>query len=153
MDEKEPRQSQQELAETLDIDISGDTANVAAARLYDAVGPAIERGYKAQGATENQVEFAKSIGIDVSADSLRVAGARIADTLLARNRRQLEELNLKPGDRVQRTTRYTFDGKSVAYKQDYIVSSIGENCRIYFKGGNGAGAWPSQVEKLEPPRE
>ena len=30
------------------------------------------------------------------------------------------------------------------------TSSIQPNTRVFFKGGNGQGAWPTQLEKLPP---
>jgi hypothetical protein len=142
VNENKPSKVQHQLAEALDVDISQDTVAVAAARLYDIVGPAIEERYEVRRATQKQIDFGRSVGFDVSGDSMGVAGARIADALLIRNRQLLKELKLQPGDRVRKTSQYGFS-------RDYTVSSIGNNGRIHFKGGNGAGAWPSEVRKID----
>ena len=146
MSTSQPSQDQMRLANVLGIDISADTFDVAAARLLDRVAPAI--GYEpAAGSSERQRAFAESLGQDVTFDSKRVASAKIGEALLARNRDAIDSLNLRPGDRVIRITQFEHAGELRSFEQEFIVSSIQPNGRVFFKGGNGQGAWPTQLRK------
>jgi hypothetical protein len=79
---------------------------------------------------------------------LRVASARIADELERRNRDALVVLNLKEGDRVLLRRAYEIDGCRQEWTREVTVSSIDARGRLHFKGGNGDGAWPTEVERL-----
>lgn len=136
------------LAALLRIDITGDSYDVAAAKLLDAVALAI--GFEpAERSSERQRAFAASLACNVSADTKRVASAKISDALLAKNMAALAELELKPGDHVVRTEHFDLEGEAHTVSQDFVVSSIQPNGRVYFKGGNGQGAWPTQLKKRE----
>jgi hypothetical protein len=141
-----PSAEQIELAAQLNIDVALDTYDVAAARLLDAVSVAI--GFEPlQQSSERQRTFASSLGVDVAADSKRVASARIGDALFERNQVAIAALNLKPGDCVIRTEYFEIEGELRSIAHEYVVSSIQPNGRVYFKGGNGQGAWPTQLTK------
>ena len=79
---------------------------------------------------------------------LNVASAKIADRLVERNEELLAKLQLKSGDQVIKHETVEWEGRIEDLSQEYIVSSIGRDGRIYFKGGNGQGAWPDQVTKI-----
>ncbi|TAJ94017.1 MAG: hypothetical protein EPO31_07515 [Gammaproteobacteria bacterium] len=146
MTTRPPSQDQQSLAHLLDVEIGGDTFDVAAARVMDAVAPAI--GYEpAEQSSERQREFAKSIGLNVIADSKRVASAKIGEALFAKNQDAIATLNLKPRDSVVRVEHFEHEGEMRSVEQEFIVSSIQRNGRVFFKGGNGQGAWPTQLRK------
>ena len=51
----------------------------------------------------------------------------------------IKDMSLKAGDIVVVDDGYM--------KEDYVISSIGKNYRLWFKGGQGQGAWPSKVKK------
>lgn len=145
----QPSQNQLRLARAIGVDISTDTFDVAAARLLDYVAPAI--GYEpADTSSERQRSFAESLGLDVTGDSKRVASARISEALLAENLIAIASLNLQPGDRVIRVTQFAHAGALRAFEQEFIVSSIQPNGRVFFKGGNGQGAWPTHLRKPAP---
>lgn len=145
----QPSQDQLHLAHVLGIDISADTFDVAAARLLDRVAAAI--GYEpADSSSERQRAFAESLGQDVAGDSKRVASAKIGEALLSKNRSAIESLDLRPGDRVIRVTQFEHAGELRSFEQEFIVSSIQPNGRVFFKGGNGQGAWPTQLRKPAP---
>jgi len=148
MGPEKPTTFQKRVAAALGIDISHDTQEVAAARVHTFVGPAIHSKVAQYMASERQIAFAQSLGLDVTGDSSLVASAKIADELYSRNKASLEKLQLQPGDRVR--VRYQFEsaGEMREWVQEAVVSSIQPNCRIMFKGGNGSGAWPTQVEKI-----
>ena len=146
MTTRPPSPAQESLAALLGLDIQSDTFDVAAARLMDAVAPAI--GYEPpEQPSERQCEFAQSLGQDVVADSKRVASAKIGEALLAKNQDAIAALDLKPGDSVVRVEHFEFDGQMHTVEQEFVISSIQPNGRVFFKGGNGQGAWPTQLKK------
>ncbi|RJX18294.1 MAG: hypothetical protein C4570_07020 [Ammonifex sp.] len=145
---EEPTAFQKQIAATLGIDISHDTRGVAAARIHTVVGPAILSKAAAYPASERQIDFARALGLNVSKDSSLVASAKIADELFVRNQAALEKLQLKPGETVRVRHRIELDGMTREWTEEFVISSIQPNCRIMFKGGNGRGAWPTQVEKV-----
>lgn len=145
----EPTPFQMQIAAALKIEIDQDTRSVAAARIHTFVGPAIQSKVSERSATERQIAFAKDLGLNVAHDSSLVASAKIADELYLRNKAAMERLQLKPGDRVRVRFQFQFDNQPDELVQEYVVSSILPNFRIMFKGGNGNGAWPTQVEKLD----
>ena len=139
-------QEQVRLAALLGIDITPDSFDVAAARLQDAVAGAV--GYEPpEQSSERQRAFASSLGCDVSTDSKRIASAKISEALFAKNQEAIAVLNLQPGDRVIRVTQFEFEGILRSFEQEFVVSSIQPNGRVFFKGGNGQGAWPTQLQK------
>lgn len=141
-----PSQDQLSLARLLGIEIDDDTFDVAAARVMDAVAPAV--GYEpSEGSSERQREFAKSLGLNVIADSKRVASAKIGEALFAMNQHAIASLNLKPGDHVIRVGYFEYEGERRSVEQEFVVSSIQSNGRVFFKGGNGQSAWPTQLRK------
>ena len=148
MDHPQPTKYQRHIAALLGIDVSNDTQGIAAAKIEDVVYPAINANAEVRAVTPNQLAFAKSLEIDVSQDSLNVAAAKIADRLAERNEELLDKLQLKSGDKVIKHESVEYEGEIEDLSQEYIVSSIGRDGRIYFKGGNGRGAWPDQVTKV-----
>jgi hypothetical protein len=139
-------QEQKALAAALGVDVSGDSYDIAAAKLLDAVATAI--GFEPPAASsDRQRAFALSLGHNVVGDSKRLASAKIGEALLAKNREVIAALDLKPGDRVVRTEHFEFEGEMRSISQEFIVSSIQPNGRVFFKGGNGQGAWPTQLTK------
>ncbi len=139
-------EAQIELAGRVGVDVGGDSFDVAAARLLDAVALAL--GYEpAAPSSERQRSFAESLGCDVSNDSKRIASARIGDALFGKNQEAIANLGLKPGDRVIRVHQFEFDGELRTLEQEYVISSIQTNGRVFFKGGNGQGAWPTQLRR------
>jgi hypothetical protein len=143
-----PTYIQAQVAAALGIDITGDSRRVAAARLRDAVADAIGERYGSGPVTARQIEFARSLKLDLSDDTLRVASARIADELDRRNREALATLKLQRGDRVRIRKTYDVDGQHHEWVREFIVSTIDVTSRLHFKGGNGAGAWPTEVERV-----
>lgn len=144
-----PTDAQIDIARALGIDISSDSCDVAAARIREFVEPAINPNSTYRPATQKQIEFATSLGLDVSGDSLWVCSAKIDDKLDEINQVELERLDLKPGDRVIVTKSVRIDDQYREYSKEHIVSSIGKNNRVYFKGGGGRGAWPGQIKKIK----
>lgn len=143
----QPSLDQLHLANALGIDVSADTFDVAAARLLDGVASAI--GYEpATPSSERQRAFAESLGYDVTLDSKRVASAKIGEALLANNQGAIKSLNLQAGDRVIRVTQFEHAGELQSFEQEFVISSIQPNGRVFFKGGNGQSAWPTQLRRL-----
>lgn len=138
--------TQTQLAKLVGLDVGGDSFDVAAARLLDAVAPAL--GYEpAEPSSDRQRSFAESLCCDVTSDSKRVASAKIGDALFTKNQEAIVALALKPGDRVVRVNQFEFEGELRSLEQEYVISSIQPNGRVFFKGGNGQGAWPTQLRR------
>jgi len=141
-----PSEDQHRLAVLLTVEISEDSHDVAAAKLLDAV--AISLGFEpAEPATDRQRTFVESLGASVEGITKRVASARIGELLLAKNLKAIEDLNLKPGDQVVRIQSFELQGETKVLEQEFVVSSVQPNGRVFFKGGNGQGAWPTQLRK------
>jgi hypothetical protein len=139
---------QRRVAEYLGVVIDADSQSVAAARIRDAVSTAI--GEKPPSpATSRQVEYGESLGLDVSSDSKRVASAKIADALQEQNWQTISRLDLKPGDVVVKVISGEVAGRVVSFEDEHVISSIKPNGRIWFKGGGGKGAWPSQIKEMK----
>ena len=142
-----PNQHQLQLATLLGIDITSNTEQVAAARLEDHVALAIHPGQEPRFATDRQIAFGQSLGLDLRNDSLRVASAKIEEELYAMNQAAVIDLDLRPGDRVIKRQRVEIDGRIHNLDREYVVSSVDDNFRVWFKGGNGQGAWPTELDK------
>lgn len=139
-------EAQLKLAQLAGVDVQGDSFDVAAAKLLDAVALAI--GYEpGEPSSERQRSFAASLGCTVTHDSKRVASAKIGDALFAKNQEAIAALAFNPGDRVVRVHQFEFEGELRTLEQEYVISSIQPNGRVYFKGGNGQGAWPTQLRR------
>jgi len=141
-----PSQDQIALASLLRLDIGADTFDIAAARLLDLVATAIGHEPPEQ-SSERQRMFAESLGQNVAADTKRVASAKIGEALFTKNQDAIASLQLKPGDCVVRLEHFEYDGEMRTIEQAFVVSSIQPNGRVFFKGGNGQGAWPTQLKK------
>ena len=144
-----PTKEQFALAEKLGISIDNDSQQVAAARLMDAVSLAIGMREGEVPPTENQINFADELGIDVRLDSKRISRAKIAEKLNENSFLAIIKMNLQPGDIVYLRDDYEMsDCEKGIHPRKYIISSIQSNGRVWFKGGNGTGAWASQIVKV-----
>ena len=145
-----PNTEQIRIATLLGLDLTNDTEAIAAARIEDAVSPAIFPGQLPRSVTERQIDFGKALGLALAGDSLRVASAKIDEELFRRNAVALESLELKAGDPVIKRETFELDGKVHTLEREYVVSSIDPNSlRVWFRGGNGQGAWPTQIERVK----
>jgi flavin-dependent dehydrogenase len=136
---------QQEIARRLGIDVTSETQAVAGARILDIVERALDPDTERRSATPRQIEFARKLGLDPVVESFHVCSAQIDDHLRTLNEEAIARLQLKPGDRVIKTDSVEIDGQEHTLTREYVISSIGANGRVWFKGGNGAGAWPTQL--------
>src|SRR5207248_1799353 len=118
-----PSQEQLALAKLLGVNIQAESFDIAAARLLDAVAPAI--GFEpAEASSARQKAFAHSLGCDVAADTKRVASAKIGEALFARNQQAIASLDLKQGDQVVRVMHFEYDGEMRTLEQEFVISSI-----------------------------
>lgn len=118
-----PTIEQLKVGVSLGIDVTQDTKEVAAARIYDQVAKAI--GHDGPNpATARQREYASSLGLNVSEDTTRVATVKISEVLFARNQQALRDLDLKPGDRVMRVSRFQQNGEWYTFEREFVISSI-----------------------------
>jgi hypothetical protein len=110
---------------------------------------------EAEPATERQRAFLKALGSTRSAQpslTKPVASAWIDHHLSLRNTQRLRDLLLARGDAVLKRTVWPHTQtvrphESLEYS---IVSSIGANGLVYFKGGNGKCGWPSTLTRAAP---
>jgi hypothetical protein len=129
--------NQIEIAQKLGIDVSGDSERVAAALIEDYVFYAIYPGREKLEPSEKQIEFAKSLGIKIKSDSILIISAQITDELEKQNIEAINNFGLSASDEVTINEH--------GYVCSYTISSIAKNYRLWFKGGNGRGAWPTQI--------
>lgn len=142
---------QRDLATLLDMQFKRDEPRkIATARLE--VEPAIH-GRVASAATEAQLVFLREIAPeDASLEGItrRVASAWIDYYLAERSIDALRRLQPQRGDRVVKSELVSLtDQASLPRTSSHTVSSIGADGRVYFTGGGGAGAWPSQLQSEE----
>lgn len=145
----QPTEEQKKIASLLSIDISTDSQKIASARIREVVEPAINPDVGYRSPTQSQIELAQKLGLDISGDSLWVGYAKISEKLDELNQEAMERLQLQPGDWVKHTHFVEYEGKHHRMQKKYQVSSIGRDGKVYFKGGNGNCAWPTQLEKIE----
>lgn len=126
-----------EIAQKLGLDVSNDSERVAAARIEERIFHAIHPNKELADPSEKQIEFAKSLGIEIGANSRLVISAKITDELESRNIEAINNLGLTSGDEVIIN--------EYGHEKSYTISSIGSDYRLWFKGGMGHGAWPTQV--------
>lgn len=138
--EIKPTQAQRELADTLGIKVTDeDTFAVVASHILERIGNEI--GSPPSEVSEKQLAKAQELGIDVSScSSSWSAYIKINEAIRRSNLDAVRRMGLKPGDEV-----LTSGG------QQYVVSSVGEDGRVYFKGGRGKQSPASQLTKLTPP--
>jgi len=146
-----PRVTEEQLVlgKRLGLDLSQDTKAVAAARILDVVGSAIGDVPRYDKPTDKQIAFAESLGIDVTKCSFRVAFAMIQDACLEQEKKAVERMSLKPGDKVLRERELERDGQVYTLKREYIVSSIRDDGFVYFKGIGCECGWASTLRKIE----
>lgn len=127
---------QLKLAETVGIDVSNDDFRIAAARLYEAVWPAVEIHESPQAPSEKQLAFAKDVGLNIDGCDRAGASQQIAARLSLLNEVALRALDLKPGDQV------VLKGTP---EETHAVSCVGRNRKIYLRGWAGQSVWATQV--------
>jgi hypothetical protein len=128
------------LGRRLGIDCSGKTVTVAWAMIEDVIQRDFWGNAIMQYPTQKQIELASKFGYDISALSRRIGTAIIGDIMLQLNIDAIAEQNLEPG-------------VAVTYKDDIlakqmVISSIKDDGRVYFKGGDGQSAWARNLCKL-----
>jgi hypothetical protein len=127
-----------QLAEKLGIKIPAESFLISSAIIEDEVGCAISSIKAKAESTEPQRDYAVALGIDVSNDSKNVACAKIQERLDEINKKLIKRHGLAPGKRVY------WNG----LRREMVISSIAANYRLWFKGGNGWGAFPSQITPI-----
>ncbi|MGR8981886.1 MAG: hypothetical protein ACU84H_17595 [Gammaproteobacteria bacterium] len=127
---------QKEVASKLGVPIDPSSFIIAATQLSEFLAPAFYSEAEYKPATEKQVSYAASLGVDVSKDTRRVASARIQEKHDERSHALIQSMGLAPGVQVLWKER----------ERLMVISSIAQNGRLWFRGGNGMGAFPHQVE-------
>ena len=140
---------QLDVGDRLGLDLAQDTWAVARARILDVVGPAIGDQERYDEPTEKQIAWAKSLGIDVMGQSYRVAYALIQDALWERENQLIRDMRLRPGDTVARERELEIEGDIHHLREEFVISSISDDGRLYFRGTGAKSGWPSQLKKVD----
>ncbi|MEW1707326.1 hypothetical protein AB0230_08800 [Microbacterium sp. NPDC089190] len=142
-----------ELAERIGCQIdSAAPFSVVAARLEAFLGPRVRgAANNPLPPTEAQVRYltALSPSFTLSGESRPEISAWIDHFLSLATADALEKLALNRGDAVR--VRYQLDIQESPFYSSGVVSSIGSQGLVYFKGGNGKCAWPRSIEHSLPP--
>lgn len=138
---------QVDIGHRLGLDLAGETYAVAAAKILDVVGAAIGDTRRYEHPTEKQIAFGNTLGADVRNQTFRVASAMLEDALLERNKRAIEQMDLKSGDLVVKRHRFEHIGKVHEWEQEFVVSSIRSDGLVYFKGSGCRCAWASTIDE------
>lgn len=146
-----PRPAQLTLAQTVGLTLVGDEPhNVVAAMLEDHLRPIVWNVDPAP-ATDRQIQFLRHLTATTrSGLSKNVASAWIDHHLALKTRTRLAALQLKEGDAVIKSQRFhdPESGQPIEILDYCVVSSIGANGLVYFKGGNGNCGWPSTLRNV-----
>lgn len=143
---------QRDLAKTVGLTLMGtEPWGVAAVLLEEHLQPLIW-GREWESATDRQRTFLAKLGSQVANDAgltKRTASAWIEYHLALRSIESLKRLALARDDPVIKRTRWRHpETKRLCETLDYaIVSSIGANGMVYFRGGNGKCGWPSSLAR------
>lgn len=147
---------QRELATLIGCTLDADMPlEVAAARLEAFLKPKINGPEHTVGApTERQLRFLTELcpSFEARAESRSEISAWIDHHLALVTIAAHEKLKLKSGDAVLVIRSYRSIGIAETRPERAVVSSNSANGRVYLKGGNGAGAWPTEVQHQEPSR-
>jgi hypothetical protein len=143
---------QRELASTVGLALAGtEPRGVAAVLLEEYLQPLIW-GEESERATDRQRAFLVELGSGVADDAdltKRTASAWIQHHLALRSIENLRHLALVRDDAVIKRTRWRHPKtERLCETLDYaVVSSIGANGMVYFRGGNGGCGWPSSLTR------
>ena len=146
-------EAQRGLARTVGLRLNGDEPHcVASALLDDYLRPLIW-STESEPATDSQRRFLSELGGVHATDpelTKSVASAWIDHQLSLRTIASLNLLAPTSGDAVirRRSWRNPESGTIIESLDCFIVSSIGANGLVYFKGGNGACGWPSSLRRI-----
>lgn len=146
--------AQLELANKVGLVLNGNEPHdVAGAMLEEHLKPLIW-GSGVEDATARQYEYLTDLGATFTSNtrfSKKVASAWIQYYLALKNVKELERLKPEAGLGV--IERYAWvdvqTGLTRVSLTYFIVSSIGEDGRVFFKGGNGKSAWSSSLAKAK----
>jgi hypothetical protein len=125
---------------------------VAAVMLEEHLRPLIRGGGDSEPATDRQRDYLVELGSREADDARltkRVASAWIGHHLAVRNAGYLRQLAPVRGDAViKRSLWRNPEDRRLHETLDYaVVSSIGANGLVYFRGGNGTCGWPSLLTR------
>jgi hypothetical protein len=135
-----PTEYQKRLAALLNLDISNDSRRLAAARIHDAVQPAIEPQSVLRRPTDPQKVCARDLGIDFRRETFRTCFARIADELDRRTAALRRRYRITPGMPVLVAVRHFEGTRQLIRLQHAILGTPGKN----------AGLTPSASNRIPP---
>jgi hypothetical protein len=144
---------QRELAGTIGLALTGtEPMGVAAVMLEEHLQPLIW-GTESEPATDRQRAFLVELGsreADGAGLTKRAASAWIEHYLAVRTIECLRHLALGRGDAIIKRTLWRHpEDRRMHETLDYaVVSSIGADGLVYFRGGNGKCGWPSSLTRV-----
>ncbi len=127
--------------EKLGLKLEGTTISVATARIHDAIDSAFFGIADLGSPTQKQIALAAKFGYEIARLSRREGDAVVDDILTELNLEAIEDQELAPGVRV----RNIHDALDTAR----LISSIGPDGTVYFRGGNGKRAWARSLRRLD----
>jgi hypothetical protein len=143
---------QRKLASTIGLELVGtEPRRVAAVMLEEHLRP-LMWGEQSEPATDRQRAFLVELGSHEADDALLarpVASAWIGHYLAVRTAGCLRHLALVRGDAVIKRTlwKHPVDGRLCETLDYAVVSSIGADGVVHFRGGNGKRGWPSSLTR------
>lgn len=143
---------QRELASAVGLALAGtEPRGITAVLLEEHLQPLIW-GRESERATDRQRTFLVELGSRVADDAgltKRTASAWIQHHLALRSIECFRRLALVRDDPVIKRTRWRHPETGRLYETlDYaVVSSIGADSMVYFRGGNGKCGWPSSLTR------
>lgn len=122
---------QAELASLIGIQLKDESVTMAAAKIRNAIFYEIYPDEEKREATENQLSFINELGLKPISKDFLIASAQINEEVTKLNIRAINEFKLKSGVNILVS--------KFGEEREYIISSISDNYRIWFKGGQGQG--------------
>jgi hypothetical protein len=136
---KTATEEQIQISKKLGINVAKDSSIIAAAKIESEVFEAIYPDVERREATEKQKDFLAALGVTTKSNDFIIVSALIDEELQKRNIAAIKKLKLKAGDIII--------SEQYGHEKEDVISSISSNYRIWFKGGQGRGCWPSKVIK------
>jgi hypothetical protein len=145
-----PTVEQLALARQLGLALDGNEPHdVVAVMLEEHLQPTVW-GTEPEPASVRQLSFLRDLNAILPAGITKgMASAWIEYHLALKTIRSLEKLRLEAGDAVIKasTFRASLADSMRLFLEYFIVSSIGADGLVYFRGGNGKCAWPTSLRR------
>lgn len=139
---------QKKVARLCGVDVEGKSKRSAAASLRLALGDEILDIFPEKQTSESQEILAGQLGIKDLSPLLEIAALQIDAELIRLNEEAMAEYGFEPGMRVRFLGGPNVFGLAYEVGEEYVISKVKPNGRIYFKQSNGASAYANQLEPV-----